>query len=224
MLLICSSAWANDEPVPGHILLDELPEGSRILVKQSISLDKSRNSEYFRKTLHGKSSQLQSDKDRTFQAGEVHLISESYLRTERMFVIRLAPKNSIDSAIYLSHYDSELPRTVSDFNGWMGDYFQIIYDAPDPYPGMEKSMVVDIVMGKITAALKANDYAKALPHFVFLEKQAVPLPESFYYYYTETLEKTGKKSDARIHASDYLKRYGKKGKYYSQVIALMARL
>jgi hypothetical protein len=230
LLMVCSLVMANDEPVPGHTLMSDLPEGSRILIKDNIAVDEPNYSKAgFGKILQGKRSRLiflNSKAARFFKARDVHFIKHVNPNSG-LGILELVLEDSGEvSYISLSYniIDGEFPKTVNDFNNSVGDYFQIIYDDPDSYPGMEESMVVDIVMNKITESLKANQHAKALPHFAFLEKQNVPLPESFYYYHTETLEKTGKKIEARVHAINYLKKYGKKGKYYAQVLGIMSRL
>lgn len=84
------------------------------------------------------------------------------------------------------------------------------------------------LMSKITAALKANRAADALPYFAELEGMedslSYPLPESFYYYYIDTLDKAGDKANAIIRGKIYLKKFGKDGRHYSQVSEIMNRL
>lgn len=116
------------------------------------------------------------------------------------------------------------PKTVGEFGKILGAYFRIEFDAPDPYAGLDKSVVIDIVMKKITDGLKEGKLAATLPHFAYLETLGVALPESFNFYHTDTLAKVGKKDEARAHANAYLKTYGKKGKYYAQIIEIMSRL
>lgn len=94
----------------------------------------------------------------------------------------------------------------------------------DRYAGMDPAILQDLLMEKISAALRDKRAVEALPHFERLAKTGAVLPESFYYYRIETLEAAGKKADARESANQYLEKYGKKGKYYSQVISLLARL
>ncbi len=94
----------------------------------------------------------------------------------------------------------------------------------DPYANLDRDLLQDLLMQKIVTHIKADRPAEALPYFQRLEQTALPLPESFYFYQMEALEKSGRKADARAKADAYLARTGKKGKYYSKVIALMARL
>ena len=213
LLLIYSFAFANDEPVPAGTHMTNLPEGSRILVQKNIDPGQ---------RFYGNSRLERAT--RTIKAGEVLSNLYFYGFGSDTGSEGFHWNGSAGALVYLS---GMLPVTVADFDRLLGSFFRIVYDDPahyDPYPGMEKSMVVDIVMTKITAALKENAYAKALPQFAFLEKQGVSLPESFYYYYTDALEKTGKKDEARARASAYLKSYGNGGKYYAQIIDIMSRL
>lgn len=87
---------------------------------------------------------------------------------------------------------------------------------------------VDLLMSRITSALKAEKYADALPLFAELEGMEpslqTPLPESFHFYYIDTLDKTGNIIKAHSRTEAYLNKYGKNGKYYGQVIEIMSRL
>lgn len=89
---------------------------------------------------------------------------------------------------------------------------------------LDKSVQVDVVMSKITTLLQANKEAEALPYFQQLEAMDTPLPESFYFYYIDALDKSGDANNALSRAEAYLSRYGKKGKYYGKVVAIMSRL
>ncbi len=237
-------AFAYDKEVPGNTPLASLPKGSRLVVIESFRTKEGYNGRW-KARVHGWDtntiSQIECDNKISFENGEIMPIedfsisgkdaSEAYVSIH--FTSEYSGKKCYGGITYYIS-DGRLPVTVNDFNSIGISYFKIIYDDPDPYPGMDKGVVVDIVMKKITAAIKAGEnataankageYAKALTEFSFLEKQGEKLPESFYYYYTETLEKTGKKAEAREHANDYLKRYGKGGKYYSQVIEIISRL
>jgi hypothetical protein len=226
LLMLFSVAVANDEPVPAGTLLTALPEGSRILIKKNIlpGTPVMPGSAVFSQKLYGEMSGVLT------YPGAL-----AFIEGMQFPVSKIVPSNSSlslhfgtsDVTKQITFFRSDgIPQTVGDFDSKMGAHFSIIYDDPayDPYPGMDKSVVVDIVMKKITAGLKENNPAKTLPQFAYLEKLGVPLPESFSYYYTETLEKAGKKDAARTHAAAYLKAYGKKGKYYAQVIEIMSRL
>jgi hypothetical protein len=86
----------------------------------------------------------------------------------------------------------------------------------------------DLLLSKITTLLKADKPAEALPYFAELEKMesSLPkqLPESFHYYYIQSLDKAGNADKALGRADVYLKRYGQLGKNYGNVIAIMSRL
>lgn len=83
---------------------------------------------------------------------------------------------------------------------------------------------IDIVTGKITTLIKAQRYGEALPYFRELESKGGKLPESFDYYYVDTLARAGESTKAIERAKAYLKKHGSKGKHYPQVIELVGRL
>jgi hypothetical protein len=94
--------------------------------------------------------------------------------------------------------------------------------------GASKEVQLDLLMSKITVLLKADKATDALPYFAQLEglesSLSKPLPESFHFYYIETLDKAGNKTKALERANVYLEKFGKKNKYYGQVIEIMSRL
>lgn len=85
-------------------------------------------------------------------------------------------------------------------------------------------ILTDILMTRITSAIKTREYYKALPSFKQLDQMDKNLPESFYYYYIEALASSGKSQDARVRIDAYLQKYGKKGKYYPQVLEVTSKL
>ncbi len=89
--------------------------------------------------------------------------------------------------------------------------------------GLEKDIEVDILTTRITGLLKEGKNADALPLFEKLEGMNVKLPESFDFYYIDTLDKAGNAAKAVERSEAYLKKYGKKGKYYAQVIEIVGR-
>jgi len=88
---------------------------------------------------------------------------------------------------------------------------------------LDREVQIDILTNKITTLLKAGKNAEALPYFAELEGMQAALPESFDYFYIDTLDKSGKAEKALERSEGYLKKYGKKGKYYGQVIEIMSR-
>ncbi len=93
-----------------------------------------------------------------------------------------------------------------------------------PAYGLEKDIEVDILTTRITGLLKDGKTAEALPLFEKLEGMNVKLPESFDFYYIDTLDKAGNAAKAVERSEAYLKKYGKKAKYYGQVIEIVSRL
>jgi len=94
----------------------------------------------------------------------------------------------------------------------------------DPYASYAPEVLQDLLLTKIIAFIKAKNPGAALPYFARLERTGVHQPESFYYYRMQALEDVGRKQESRTEAEGYLKRYGKKGEYYTEVIALLGRL
>lgn len=94
----------------------------------------------------------------------------------------------------------------------------------DPYANLAPDVLQDLLMEKMMTALRGERYEEALPYFDRLALLGRPLPESYYYYQADALEKSGRKVDARAKAEAYLAKYGKAGKYYAKIISLMARL
>ena len=93
----------------------------------------------------------------------------------------------------------------------------------NPYEGLDKKTVRDIVMSKITTALKDSRYNDAIPHFNYLENNDSDLPESFYFYQINTLYNAGNKAVAASKAQAYLKKYSSNSKYYPAVIEIMGK-
>lgn len=109
---------------------------------------------------------------------------------------------------------------------WIAFVFFALLGISTPYAeSLDKSIQADILMKKITNALEKNRPAEGLPFFEELEALDMPLPESFYFYYIDTLDKSGVNADKTFErAEKYLTSYGKKGKYYERVIDIMSRV
>ncbi len=94
----------------------------------------------------------------------------------------------------------------------------------DPFAGYAPDVLQDLLLGKIIGFIKGKQPASALPYFRRLEQTGVAQPQSFFYYRMKALEEVGRKQEARAEAETYLKRHGKKGEFYEEVIALLNRL
>jgi hypothetical protein len=117
------------------------------------------------------------------------------------------------------------PRTVGEFRATYGNYFDIVMR--EPYPDMDKDIVVDIEMSKIMSVIQKQnaspeDCKKILPSFYYLETKLDDLPESFYYYFIQVLARADRKYEVRVRAMDYIKKYGKNGKYYTKIINILS--
>jgi hypothetical protein len=129
---------------------------------------------------------------------------------------------SEDCQFHTQTFDAAyLPLTVGEFRKAYGKYFDILIR--EPYPDMDKDIVVDIEMSKIMSVIQKQnasrqDYEKILPSFYYLETKLDDLPESFYHYFIEVLARANRTYEVRVRAMDYIKKYGKNGKYYTEVI------
>lgn len=92
---------------------------------------------------------------------------------------------------------------------------------------LDKDIEVDLLMSKITTAIKTDKTADALPSFAKLESMepslGKPLPENFHFFYIDALDKSGDYTKALSRCNIYLEKFGKKGKHYGQVIEIMSR-
>lgn len=88
---------------------------------------------------------------------------------------------------------------------------------------LNKDVQIDIITNKINILLKSGKAMEALPYFAELEGLQATLPESFDFFYIDTLDKAGQGDMALVRSGGYLMKYEKKGKYYGEVIEVFAR-
>jgi hypothetical protein len=88
---------------------------------------------------------------------------------------------------------------------------------------LSSEALTTLLMTRIVAALKTNDYQAALPWFRKLEVRGKNLSQGFYYYHIAALAGAGDMTGARARVDAYVKKYGKRGKYYAQVTELMRK-
>jgi hypothetical protein len=116
-------------------------------------------------------------------------------------------------------------RTIKFLQGML---FSLLMGMAVAAYGVSQEVQADLLMAKITTAIKAGRAADALPFFAELESMAPslsePLPEGFYYNYIVALKKGGDKANALNRAEAYLDKYGKKGRHYDEVIEIVGRL
>ena len=219
------SAWAAYQNVPEDAILGNLPEDSVVLVLRDIKMTYERV-DYRSSYLEPFTTDVNSRRGETLTADSYIPISEVRLHEGSVY-IGLKTQSGMDYTINFDRSKKLPPTTVREFHDRVGNYFRIFKIDPlayDPYPGVAKDIVVDLVMTKIVKAIQSGKYSESIKEFAYLERLGIPLPESFYYYYTQSLSKAGKKEDARTRALDYLKRFGKNGKYYTQVIEILSGL
>lgn len=131
----------------------------------------------------------------------------------------------------------------SDNNSYSGIYIsdelikKCTGDECDPYDSLDldEKTKEDIMMSKITTAIKGERHIDALVYFLSLEKHGSNLPESFYFYQIQSLFKASYtagisgsihealKQAVGVKSKEYLKKYGSKGKYYAEVVEIMGR-
>jgi hypothetical protein len=218
IVLMCCVATANaaDELIPESMDLGDMPKDTRVIVKKPFSMKSGRHID-----LPGETSIFtMNDYATDHQKGDVCKRGAYWPgATERAHYF-ICERGSF--AVRMEGRDS----SAGAFRKAVGDYFELVSSDPsiDPYAGMDRSIVLELLMAKITTAMKANKHEEALPHFARLEKLGTPLPESFYYYYIQALGQANQKLDAKTRATNYLTTYGNKGKYYAKVIELLAEL
>ena len=97
-----------------------------------------------------------------------------------------------------------------------------------PAHAINQDAQADLLLAKISTALKNDRTSEALSACTKLEKLGSslekPLPESFYYYYIETLHRIGAKENVLKRAYAYLDRYDKDDPHYGQVTAIVREL
>jgi hypothetical protein len=91
---------------------------------------------------------------------------------------------------------------------------------------MGEDIVIDIEMSKIMSVIQKQnasrqDYEKIIHSFYYLDTKVYNLPEAFYYYFIEVLSKI-KIEQAKLRAKNYIKKYGKNGKYYTKIINILS--
>ena len=218
VLLCCvATAHASDELIPDNMELGDMPADTRAVVKKPFSVKFGENVD-----LPGNAALGTMNDNRTnYKVGD-ECEKAAYWPGATSRAQYFICQNGSSFQVYLQGPGS----TAGALRKVAGSYLELVSSDPsiDPYAGMDNSIVSELLLAKITTAVKANKYEEALPHFARLEKMGTPLPESFYYYYIQALAKSNQKLDAKTRATNYLNKYGKKGRYYAEVIALMAEL
>lgn len=232
--------FADYIPIPDDNPLTNLPDDAVILAKKDIVFSIVDDFSYFRKfTGDGKGYHFNYSKS-LISKGSTLAISNMYQTNyyaTPVFFHQIKPdsgetnffwfniKNQ-SKAIWIALWQftkdiEQSPRTVKDFNEWVGGDFQLVHD--NPYEGLDEKTKIDIIMVKITNAIKEERYKDALPYFNDLERNNSNLPESFYFYQIQSLFKSNLSDEAKDKARDYLKKYGSNAKYYAEVIEIMGR-
>lgn len=93
---------------------------------------------------------------------------------------------------------------------------------------VDQDIQMDLLMSKITMALKEKRYADALPAMEKIEGMEStmnkPLSEGFHFLYIDTLDKSGNFTKALKRTNVYMEKFGKRGKHYAQVVDMIVRL
>ena len=215
MLLTMNIAYAGNEPVPDSTLLSDLPPRSKVLFENEpdFKYETQGGSGYRASWGRGLVNLFITRRDSLPRAGDTINIKGF---DEYGF--------SIETSSW-GHLYAQGVKTVGEFNEQVNGQVTIVTDTPmpDPYAGLDDEIKQDLLMTKILTAIKADQYAKALPIFAYMEKQGKPQPESFYYYYIVALDKTDRADAAKARAKTFLQTYGKKSKFYADVLAVLAK-
>lgn len=92
----------------------------------------------------------------------------------------------------------------------------------DPFSGLSRKVVEDILMTRVTTNLKAEKWSVALDAMTELETRGAEVGENFHFYQVDTLVKAGRKVEAQKKAADFLTRYGEKSQHYQRMIEILA--
>ncbi|WP_326999098.1 hypothetical protein [Comamonas testosteroni] len=224
LMTVTGLAHAIDDPVPPDTKLTQLPEGSRLVTLRDIDLDNDGDGSsnvYSLKLPGGWFSEMRNEPtrvpkgtiyriDRVNENGSMTIRPTTYaLPKDKYGVITFKGKAQVGS------------RTVRDLNRVIDGNMKIIFN--DPLSEIDPAIAQDILLSKITANIADGKFAEALPGFERIERLGAELPESFYFYYIQALDKSDKKDEARTRSLTYLKKYGKAGQYYNQVVEVMSR-
>ncbi len=109
---------------------------------------------------------------------------------------------------FVLHHDPSLPVTLISLT--------------DPFSGLSRKVVEDILMTRVTANLKAEKWSVALDAMTELESRGAEVGENFHFYQVDTLVKAGRKVEAQKKAADFLTRYGEKSQHYKRMIEILA--
>lgn len=221
-------AQSRNSELRGEIKIENLPEGTHALALRTFEHSTHHGLPWgdsrFEKGLFMTDRSREGDKVTCRQGSELEIRqieSKEKWRAEWV-ILHFDKKNECDL------FSIELPKkiqTVGEFNDLYRDFIKLVYR--DPYKDLPDDVVTDLVMEKITTAIKNRDYANAIPNFIYLEERSEKLPESFWYFYMETAsnvnDNDNDKTKVRALGMKYIKDYGKNGKYYDKVISLMAK-
>ena len=215
LMMTTNIASAGNEPVPDSTRLSDLPPRSKVLFQTVPNFEYERDNKGYRASWGRGAVNLFITKREDFpRMGDTISI--------KGFDDRLGFDIETDS---WGHLYASGVKTVGEFNDEVKGQVTIVTDTPlpDPYAGLDDEIKQDLLMTKILAAIKADQYSKALPIFAYMEKQGKAQPESFYYYYIVALDKTDRSEAAKARAKTFLQTYGKKSKFYADVLAVLAK-
>lgn len=213
-----SHAQSSYTELPREMKILDAFEGTYIFVLNEIHHDGYVILRFYEKRNNGLFSVFPKDRKAICEKGnEIKVDGTWYDTINHSIQINLGGECRI-SFIYIEAKDGD---TVGKFNDNYRGFLKIVYR--DPYKDFPDDVATDLVMEKITSAIKSQSYSKALYSFRYLENRIEKLPESFWYFYIETASNNNDKEKVRALGTKYIRDYGKNGKYYGKVIALMAK-
>ena len=100
-------------------------------------------------------------------------------------------------------------------------FLAVTFSSGNVNAGLPKEVLKDKYLMGLSQALKNEDHKKALSYFKKLDKLKVKLPVSTWYFRGETYYKLENFTKANKALSTYIKKAGKKGKYYKEALTLL---
>lgn len=111
---------------------------------------------------------------------------------------------------------------------WQGILIALLLTTTLAAHAGEPQAQADLLLARIGTALDNDRTSEALSACTKLEKLgpslAEPLPERFYFYYIETLQRSGAKALALRRAYAYQQQFGAAGAHYPQIAAIVETL
>lgn len=232
------AAKANNEQVDGRLLIKDLSKDVKFVFTRPLTMQRQDSERVGR--IYGASF------NKSLKLSSVQTLDERSVLSAARIIIYGAQQD--DAGIFFDctaenkpnrcpayfYFDSPIKgrllfesMSVSELIDLTGGLLKIVWDDPERFelmPGLDNSVALDIFMTRIVNAIKDEDFKLAVSLFKSVEKTKGLKPDVFWLQYAEASEKAGDKEKAREIATDYLKRHGRTGTKYKEMVALLGRL